>query len=53
LSKLSRRLTKAQKISRDIDAITSGKPDRIARRVKNRLLGRALRRVGLFKWLFK
>lgn len=42
MSKRTRILTNAQKYSRDADAIASGDPKRIARRVKNRILGRVL-----------
>lgn len=51
LSRATRRLTEAQKYSRDADAIASGKPHRVVRRVKNRIVGRALR--PLFRLIFK
>jgi hypothetical protein len=37
----------------DLEALASGNPKRIERRVKNRLLGRALGRVGFWRWLWK
>lgn len=51
MSKTTRRLTQAQKYSRDIDAIASGNPVRVARRIKNRVVGRMLR--GVFRQIFK
>jgi hypothetical protein len=53
LSRMTKRLTDAQKISRDADAITSGKPTHIVRRVKNRLVGRALAKAGFWKSLWR
>jgi hypothetical protein len=53
LRKLIRTLTRAQKYARDVDALASGNPARIERRVKNRLVGRALARVGFWRWLWK
>ena len=52
MSKLTKRLTQAQKISRDADAALSGDPKRVVRRVRNRLLGRALAKVGFWRRLF-
>lgn len=37
----------------DLGTLFSGKPKRIARRAKNKLLGRALGRVGFWRWLWK
>ncbi len=37
----------------DLEALASGNPKRIERRVKNRLVGRALARVGFWRWLWK
>jgi hypothetical protein len=37
----------------DLEALASGNPKRIERRVKNRLIGRALGRVGFWRWLWK
>lgn len=37
----------------DVSAIASGKPTRIQRRAKNRILGRALGRAGLWRLLWK
>ncbi len=51
MSKRTRVLTDAQKYSRDADALASGDPKRIARRVKNRIVGKALR--GVFRSIFR
>ena len=51
MSKRTRLLTNAQKYSRDVDALASGKPQHVARRIKNRVVGRALR--PLFRLIFK
>jgi hypothetical protein len=53
MSKVTRRLTQAQKVSRDADAVLSGDPKRLARRVTNRLLGRALAKAGFWRWLWR
>lgn len=37
----------------DLLTLASGNPRRIARRMKNRLVGRALRRVGFWRWLWR
>lgn len=37
----------------DLEALASGNPKRIERRVKNRLVGRALARAGFWRWLWK
>ena len=51
MSKRTRLLTNAQKVSRDVDALTSGKPTHVVRRIKNRVVGRALR--PLFRLIWK
>jgi hypothetical protein len=43
-------LTDAQKYSRDVDALASGNPKRVARRIKNRIVGRSLRSVFRLLW---
>ena len=53
LSKLVRALTRAQMYARDVDAVTSGNPERVVRRVKNRLVGRALAKVGFWRFLWR
>ena len=51
--KLSRALFRAARISRDLEAVSSGKPRRIERRAKNRIVGRLLVRAGFWRWLWK
>jgi hypothetical protein len=45
--------TGAARISDNISAIASGNPRRVARRAKNVTLGRALGRVGFWRWIWK
>ena len=45
---LSSTLYKLARISRDIEVVSSGNPRRIARRVKNKWLGRRMGRI--WKW---
>ncbi len=44
---------RAARVSRDIEALSSGNPRRIERRAKNKLLGRALGRAGVWRRLWK
>ena len=37
----------------DLEALASGNPKRIERRVKNKFVGRVLRRGGFWRWLWK
>lgn len=46
-------LYRLARLSADTKAITSGDPKRIGRRAKNKLLGRALGRRGVWRWLWK
>lgn len=36
-----------------LKALSSGNPKRIARRAKNVVVGRALRQVGFWRWLWR
>ncbi len=51
--RLIRFLYRAARTANDFEAVTSGKPERIARRAKNKLVGRALRRAGFWRWLWR
>jgi hypothetical protein len=50
---LSRILYRAARVSRDIEAVSSGNPRRISRRAKNKIVGRALGRAGFWRRLWK
>lgn len=50
--RLSSRLYESARIANDLETLASGNPKRIARRVKNKLVGRILGR-SLFRWLWK
>jgi hypothetical protein len=50
---LTRALYRAARISNNLGAIASGKPSRMARRAKNITVGRALRRTGVWRRLWK
>jgi hypothetical protein len=45
-------LYRTARMVNDISAIASGNPNRIARRAKNRIVGRALARAGLWRLLW-
>ncbi len=50
-------LTKASKYSRDAEALertmATGNPDYVARRIRNRIVGRALGRAGVWRRLWR
>jgi hypothetical protein len=52
MPRLSRRLRRASIATADAEALASGDPVRIGRRVKNKLIGRALGKAtrGLWRW---
>lgn len=50
---LTSQLYRAARISNDIGAVASGNPKRIERRAVNKAKGRALARVGFWRWLWK
>jgi len=45
-------LYRAARLSNDMGTIASGKPSRIARRAKNKILGRILARLGFWRFLW-
>ena len=51
--RLSRFLYRAARTTNDIEAITSGNPRRIERRLRNKLVGRLLGKAGLWRRLWR
>ena len=43
----------AARLANDVSTLASGNPHRIVRRVKNKIIGRALGRAGLWRWLWR
>jgi len=43
----------AARLANDVSTLASGDPHRIARRAKNKIVGRALGRAGLWRLLFR
>ena len=43
----------AARLANDVSALASGNPNRIARRARNKIVGRALGRAGLWRWLWR
>jgi muconolactone delta-isomerase len=41
------------RLMRDVNTLSSGDPNRIARRARNKAVGRALARGGFWRWLWK
>jgi hypothetical protein len=48
----SSKLFRAARVMDDIEAVSSGKPKRISRRAKNIVVGRSLRRAGVWRRLW-
>jgi muconolactone delta-isomerase len=46
-------LYSAARLANDISTIASGNPGRIARRAKNKIVGRALGRAGIWRRLWR
>lgn len=51
--RLAPKLYRAARVSNDVETVASGNPRRIARRAKNKLLGRALGRLGFWRLLWR
>lgn len=43
---------RAARIANDVSALASGNPHRIARRARNRIVGRAMARAGIWRMLW-
>ena len=50
---ITKLLYRMARLSADVAVVSSGNPKRITRRAKNRLVGKALARAGVWKWLWK
>jgi hypothetical protein len=50
---LRRNLYRSARVLGDVEAVASGNPKRIERRARNRLVGRALGRAGLWRFLWR
>lgn len=48
--KALRTINKASRIAKDIEAVASGNPKKIARRAKNKAKAKLLGKVGFWKW---
>jgi hypothetical protein len=46
-------LYRSARILGDVQAVTSGNPKRLTRRAKNKLVGRALGRAGVWRFLWR
>lgn len=46
-------LYRSARLLGDVQAVASGNPKRIERRAKNKLVGRALGRVGVWRFLWR
>lgn len=53
MGKLTRSLYRAARLSNDVETLASGDRKRIARRAKNKALGRALGRSGIWRRLWR
>lgn len=50
---LTRLLYKLARTSGDVKAVSSGDPKRMARRAKNKIVGRTMGRAGIWRKLWK
>lgn len=46
-------LYRAARLANDLSTLSSGNPHRIARRAKNKIVGRAVARAGLWRALWR
>jgi muconolactone delta-isomerase len=46
-------LFRAARLSADVKAVSSGDPKRVARRAKNKVVGRGMARAGIWRRLWK
>lgn len=53
LMSLRSNLYRSARILGDVQAVTSGNPKRIERRAKNKLIGRAFGRAGIWRFLWR
>ena len=51
--RLSRFLYRAARTANDVEAITSGNPKRVDRRLRNKLIGRLLGKAGIWRSLWR
>ncbi|HVA85945.1 MAG TPA: hypothetical protein VNF73_06455 [Candidatus Saccharimonadales bacterium] len=45
-------LYRAARLANDVSVLTSGNPHRMARRAKNKIVGRAMARAGVWRMLW-
>lgn len=50
--RLARHLYRAARVVNNVEAVASGNPERVGRRAKNVVLGRALARGKVWNWLW-
>lgn len=48
--KALRKVNKAGRIAKDIEAVTSGSPKKMARRAKSKAKAKTLGKLGFWKW---
>ena len=51
--RLSSWLYRSARVANDVEAITSGDPKRMRRRLKNKLVGRLLGKAGIWRRLWR
>lgn len=53
MKRITTRLYRAARTANDIETVASGDPNKIARRIRNKVKGRLLTRVGVWRRLWK